>query len=36
MHFIADTDAEENHIGIQFLIADVDTAVLYSLEGGPA
>ena len=33
-HFAADTDAEENSLGIQIFVADAETAVLCSLEGG--
>ena len=34
MHFVADTDTDENYFGIQFFVADTDAAVLCSLEGG--
>ena len=34
MHFVADADADKNYFGIKFLLADAETAVLCSLEGG--
>ena len=34
LHFIADTDTDENDFGIIILAADTETAVLCSLEGG--
>ena len=33
MHFIADTDTDENDFGIIIFVADADTAVLCSFEG---
>ena len=33
MHFIADTDTDENYFGIIVFVADADTAVLCSFEG---
>ena len=32
--FIADADADEIYFGIIFFVADADTAVLCSFEGG--
>ena len=33
MHFIADTDTDENYFEFDFFVADADTAVLCSFEG---